>query len=84
MLSFASAAYTADKTLLSTFSANLLTLPGAIADPKTMEWWKSEPDAWAECRRDLQQPQTAVETFDKVGGAWLGITALQLGHENCR
>jgi hypothetical protein len=63
MLSFASAAYTADKTLLSTFSANLLTLPGAVADPKTMEWWKTQPDAWAECRHDPQQPQTAMPAY---------------------
>ena len=33
MLSFGSAAYLADKTLLSTFTANLETLPGAVADP---------------------------------------------------
>ena len=33
MLSFASAAYTADKTLLSTFSANLDLLPGVHLDP---------------------------------------------------
>ena len=32
MLSFGSAAYTADKQLVSTFSANLHTLPGAQAD----------------------------------------------------
>src|SRR5437868_6896140 len=63
MLSFASAAYTADKTLLSTFSANLLTLPGAVVDPKTMEWWKTQPDAWAECRRDPQQPETAMPAY---------------------
>ena len=44
MLSFASAAYAADKTLLTTFSANLLTLPGAVADPKTTEWWKTQPE----------------------------------------
>ena len=40
MLSFGSAAYTADKQLLSTFSANLHTLPGAEADPKTAAWKK--------------------------------------------
>ena len=38
MLSFGSAAYTAGKKLPGTFSANLLTLPGATADPETMEW----------------------------------------------
>ncbi len=52
MLSFGSAAYTADKKLLRTFSANLVILPGAMADARTMEWWKTQPEAWAECRRD--------------------------------
>jgi hypothetical protein len=43
MLSFASAAYTADKTLLATFSANLEALPDAQPDPKTMQWWATQP-----------------------------------------
>ncbi len=33
MLSFGSAAYLADKTLIGTFSANLEALPGATSDP---------------------------------------------------
>ncbi|MBB6562126.1 hypothetical protein HNP48_004835 [Acidovorax soli] len=60
MLSFGCAAYTADKTLVSTFSANLHTLPGAAADPKTAEWWTTQPKAWAACRTDLQEPETAM------------------------
>lgn len=40
MLSFGSAAYLADKTLLSTFTTNLETLPDAKPDPITMEWWQ--------------------------------------------
>jgi hypothetical protein len=38
MLSFASAAYLPDKTLVSTFAANLELLPGAAGDPRTMKW----------------------------------------------
>ena len=38
MLSFGSAAYLADKTLVSRFTANLATLPAAVADPGTMAW----------------------------------------------
>ena len=45
MLSFASAAYFADKILLSTFSANLELLPSATPHPSTMEWWKTQPEA---------------------------------------
>ena len=46
MLSFASVAYMADKTLVGTFSVNLETLPEATGDPKTMAWWKTQPQAW--------------------------------------
>ena len=60
MLSFGSAAYTADKQLVSTFTANLETLPGALADPKTAAWWATQPQAWAACRSDLQTPQQAM------------------------
>lgn len=63
MLSFGSAAYTSDKKLLGTFTANLLTLPEATADPKTMEWWKTEPVAWAECRKDPQDPAQVMPVY---------------------
>jgi hypothetical protein len=63
MLSFGSAAYTADKKLVSTFAANLRALPGAQGDQKTMEWWKAQPEAWAEVRRDLQEPDAAMKAY---------------------
>lgn len=63
MLSFASAAYLADKTLIGTFSRNLETLEGATADPKTAAWWKTQPEAWDACRRDLQPPETAMRDY---------------------
>lgn len=63
MLSFASAAYTADKKLLGTFSANLETLPGASPDPITTKWWATQPEAWAACRRDLQSPEAAMRRY---------------------
>jgi len=63
MLSFASAAYTADKTLVSTFSANLETLEGASAHPDTAAWWATQPDAWAACRKDLRRPEEAMRAY---------------------
>jgi hypothetical protein len=63
MLSFASAAYRADKTLLGTFSANLETLPGATGHPATMAWWKGRPEAWAATRTDLQPPHVALPAY---------------------
>jgi hypothetical protein len=67
MLSLASAAYTADKKLLSTFSVNLETLPGASPDPKTAKWWATQPEAWAACRRDQRRPEDALREY----AAWL-------------
>jgi hypothetical protein len=63
MLSIGAAAYTADKVLVSTFSANLETLPGAQAHPKTAEWWATQPEAWAACRKDLELPRPAMTRF---------------------
>jgi hypothetical protein len=63
MLSLGSAAYLSDKTLVSTFSVNLNLLPGAVPDPKTAEWWQSQPEAWLACRRDTQDPQKAMAAY---------------------
>jgi hypothetical protein len=65
MLSFASAAFTADKTLVSTFSANLDLLPGAQGDPKTMEWWRTQPEAWEAARRDTEPPEIVMPRYLK-------------------
>jgi DNA polymerase III alpha subunit (gram-positive type) len=67
MLSLGAAAYTADKLLVSTFSANLETLPDAAAHPKTAEWWTTQPEAWAACRKDLEAPATAMTRY----AAWV-------------
>jgi len=67
MLSFGSAAYRADKTLVATFSANLETLPGANGHPETMAWWQTQPEAWTEARKDLQDPATVMPAYV----AWL-------------
>ena len=67
MLSMGSAAYTADKRLLSTFSANLETLPGAAAHPQTAAWWATQPEAWAACRSDIESPEPVMRRYV----AWL-------------
>ncbi|MDQ2995360.1 MAG: exonuclease [Pseudomonadota bacterium] len=63
MLSFGSAAYSADKTLIATFSANLETLPQAMSDPQTMAWWSTQPIAWEACRKDLLSPEQAMKDY---------------------
>ncbi len=63
MLSFASAAYTSDKKLIDTFSANLELLPEATGDPDTMKWWETQPEAWKACRKNPQPPETVMSQY---------------------
>jgi DNA polymerase III alpha subunit (gram-positive type) len=63
MLSIGSAAYLADKTLLSTFSANLETVPEFSADDSTTAWWATQPEAWAACRSNLEPPREAMTRY---------------------
>ena len=67
MLSFASAAFLADKTLVGTFTANLETLPGAAGDPATMAWWRQHAEAYAATRNDTEPPARAMPRYV----AWL-------------
>lgn len=63
MLSFGSAAFTAEGLLISTFEANLETLPGATGHPDTMDWWKTQSAAWAACRSNLRDPAEAMLAY---------------------
>jgi DNA polymerase III alpha subunit (gram-positive type) len=63
MLSFGSAAYLADKTLVATFEANLETLPEAQPNPETMAWWKTQQEAWLASRENLQTPEKALRHY---------------------
>ncbi|HET8678050.1 MAG TPA: exonuclease [Blastocatellia bacterium] len=63
MLSFGSAAYLADKTLVGTFSANLETLPGAAGNPETLRWWETQREAWEASRKNPQPPSTVMPEY---------------------
>jgi hypothetical protein len=67
MLSLGSAAFLADKTMVSTFYANLETLPGATTNPETMKWWETQPRAWKACRENPQPPEAVMRQYV----AWL-------------
>lgn len=60
LLSFGSAAYLDDKTLVDTFTVNLKRLPNASEDAKTMAWWKKNPKAWNLCRQNQQDPESGM------------------------
>ena len=59
IMSFGSAAHLADKTLISTFAANLQTLPDASGHPETMAWWARHAEAWQASRQDPRAPAGA-------------------------
>jgi len=63
MLSIGSAAFSSDGKLISTFSVNLETIPGASPDPSTAKWWEGQPEAWKACRKDLVNPEIAMKSF---------------------
>ena len=63
MLSFGSIALDDEGAELDTFSANLETLPDARPDPRTAKWWESQPEAWAACRENQQDPAVAMKTY---------------------
>jgi hypothetical protein len=63
MLSFASAAYLPDKTLVSTFTANLETLAGAAGDPRTLAWWQQHREAWEATRTDIQEASDVMPRY---------------------
>lgn len=64
MLSLGAAVIDRHETVLDRFSVNLKLLPEASPHPDTMDWWATQPDAWAACRSDPQEPDEAMQAFD--------------------
>lgn len=67
ILSIGSAAFTADKQLLTTFSANLEAPLDTAPDEHTMRWWATQPEAWAACLKNPEAPAEAMARYM----AWL-------------
>ncbi len=65
MLSFGSAAFTADGKMISTFAANLEFLEEAEGDEDTMAWWGTKQEAWDAHRKDVKDPRTAMQNYVK-------------------
>jgi DNA polymerase III alpha subunit (gram-positive type) len=65
MLSLASVAFRLDKSIIGTFERNLELLPGARQHPRNMEFWKTQPEAWAACRRNLVAPAEAMRDYSQ-------------------
>jgi hypothetical protein len=79
MLSLASVALRADKTLVSEFTVNLAPLPGSAPHPRTTEWWREFPEALAAATAEPQDPGAAMQRY----AAWLRAlpgTPVFVGH----
>jgi hypothetical protein len=67
MLSLGAAVFDIDDEgkgkIVSTWSANLETLPGAEQDPSTMKWWSTQKEAWEVAQKDKQDPEQAMKNF---------------------
>lgn len=67
MLCLASVACDHTGRELSAFEANLRPLPGAVQNPDTMQWWATEPEAWAYCQQNQRDPAEVMKEY----AAWL-------------
>jgi hypothetical protein len=63
MLSLGSVAFDAGGTEIASFEINFETLPDAAPDPKTAEWWKTQPAAWAAARMNPVAPDAAMKRY---------------------
>lgn len=62
MLSIGAVASTADKEVGS-FYKKLQPLDDLSADLETMDWWKTQPEAWQEVNTDAQPANAVIEAF---------------------
>ena len=63
MLSFASVAVDYEGTEYGTFEANLVPRADRTIDPRTMEWWQTQPEAWAAATSDPEPPETVMPSY---------------------
>ena len=73
LLTLASAAYSADGALISTFSANIRELPGATLHPAALQSWRSRAEDWLSTRRATRPPAVVMNAYagwvDRLGSA---------------
>ena len=62
MLSIGAVASTADEEI-SSFYRKVLPYDAAGQDADTMEWWKTQPEAWQEVTTDTLSPEVVMHEF---------------------
>lgn len=63
MLALGAAVYASDGTELSTFYRTIRPIAGTVPLKKTMDWWKEQPEAWAEVTRNQVDAHVAIPDF---------------------
>lgn len=63
MLSFASVAIEADGTVHGEFEAQLLARPDRTTNEQTMEWWATQPEAWAATTANAEDPAVVMPRY---------------------
>jgi DNA polymerase III epsilon subunit-like protein len=62
ILSIGAVASTMDQEV-SSFYKKLLPLEDLSADPETMDWWKTQPEAWQEVNTNTETAAVVIEAF---------------------
>lgn len=65
MLSMGTAVFNQEGEILGRFSANFKTLPNAKEHPDTMEWWKTQKEAWVVCRENTESAEVIMPRYVK-------------------
>ncbi|HEY8593641.1 MAG TPA: 3'-5' exoribonuclease [Devosiaceae bacterium] len=63
MISFASVAVGYDGVVIGEFEANLLPRADRVPDPRTAEWWRTQPEAWAAATANPEPAETVMPRF---------------------
>lgn len=63
MLSFATVVVREDGEICDEFEAVLEPLTGRSQDPGTMDWWKSEPEAWKAATTDPEPASVVMKRY---------------------
>lgn len=73
MISFALVAYNANGEMIDGFYRNVLPIKGGIEDPETMDWWATQPNAWAETQKNRVTSKNAMD----AAVTWIKSTCIE-------
>jgi hypothetical protein len=63
MLALGAVAYDGREAEIGTWYATFEPLPDAVPDDKTMDWWATQPEAWAEVTASRRDPAAWMTSF---------------------